>query len=120
MKRIALAIVLLIAGFVAGYAYSDRDAFTDYQDERELTTRANAEMSVRLALINIKYAQAGKTRDVLRTNCFIARSSVPLVEPGFFRDPEKQKEVATLVGRAREVIAALESSGMCLGPRREG
>ena len=120
MKHIALALILSIAGFAAGYAYSDRTAFTDYQDERELTTIASAEMSVRLALINIQHAQAGKVQDVLRTNCFVARSSLPLVHPGFFDDPEKQKEVANLVGRTKEVIATLESSGMCLGPRREG
>jgi hypothetical protein len=120
MRHIALALVFSVACFAAGYAYSNRTAFSEYQDERELTIRSNAEMSVRLALINIKYAQAGKNQDVLRTNCFIARSSVPLVEPSFFNDPKKQKEVANLVGSAREVIATLESSGMCLGPRREG
>ena len=92
----------------------------DYQEERELSIRANAEMSVRFALMNIKYAQEGKSQDALRTNCFVARSYIDLVEPNFFDNPEKQKDVAGLVGRARDIVSTLESSGMCLGTRRTG
>ena len=120
MKRIVLAFIFLIVGFTGGYAFSERSRSMEDRHHLESSMHFHSESSVAFALMNIRDAQNRNDRDIIRRNCAIAKVSVGLVDPTFYEDPEKQKEISNLASRAKGVISALESSGMCLGSRQEG
>jgi hypothetical protein len=120
MRYIVVALLSLVVGFFTGYAFSERSAFDRYREWRDSDAYFRTESTVAFALMNIRSAERGDNQDVVRKNCFIAKTSVDLIDPNFYEDPGKQKEVAALVSRAKNVISSLESSGKCFGPWREG
>ena len=107
---------MTLAAFLAGVACaklicnkhsaSDRAAFASMVE-------FNAESTVFFNLGNIDKAQRADIASIIRVNCVLVRSAMPLIRPSDYHDAQKQKEIQDLLSRAKQTVAQLQASGSC-------
>ena len=119
MKPWILPVAVALAAFAGGLACAifmssklESRAWSEFETFRD-SPRYEAEQRVRLNLINIDKVQSGDAASVIRINCQLMRSSLRLVEPGAYENPEKRQEVKALVARAQNTVIALDKTGAC-------
>ena len=121
MKNVVIASAFALAGFAGGtiaslYVSNRLTAGIEQETFVHRMLRFNAEAQVAFAQMNIRNAEKGDTDRIIRTNCQIARSAVPLIEPRIYDNSKKRAEVEAAVSRATDTILALEASGKCGRP----